>query len=177
MIGTVKKVSWAPSLGHNLLSTISLAKKGAKVFLQQIQVLSEISHHEKLFGIADIIDNQYVVRKTGYFSNSILNQEVINLVTSISIQIWHRRMGHLAYQNIFCLPKLADGIEVKGLIPQDICGDCMEERQQKIPSYEPMSQVTKYFGYLYYDLGGLYPTTRRGNEFYLDIQDGATGAY
>ena len=72
VIWTIKKVSWAPSLGHNLLSTIPLAKKGVEVLLRQIQVPSEISHHGELFGVADIIDNQYIVRTKGYFSNSNL---------------------------------------------------------------------------------------------------------
>ena len=31
---TIKKVSWAPSLGPNLLSTIPFARKGVEVFLQ-----------------------------------------------------------------------------------------------------------------------------------------------
>ena len=169
VIWMIKKVSWAPSLGHNLLSTIPLAKKGIEVFLRQIQIPSEISHHGELFGVADIIDNQYIVCTTGYFPNSTLDQEVINAVTPISIQTWHRRMGHLGYQKILRFPKVADGIEVKGPIPQDICGDCMKGRQQKIPSYEPMSQPTKYLDYLHCDLDGPYPITRRGNRFYLGI--------
>ena len=46
VVWTITKVSWAPSLGHNLLSTITipLAKNGVEVFLQQCQVPSEIHH-------------------------------------------------------------------------------------------------------------------------------------
>ena len=44
VIWTIKKVSWALSLGHNLLSTILLAKKGMKVFLRQSQVPTEFHH-------------------------------------------------------------------------------------------------------------------------------------
>lgn len=39
-----------------------------------------------------------------------------------------------------------------------------------------MSQPSKYLDYLYCNLGGLYPITRRENRFYLDIQDSVTGA-
>ncbi len=83
----IEKVSLAPSLGHNLLGSFPLAKKKVEVFLRQIPVSSEISHHGKLFGVADIIDNRYVVHTTGYFPNSTLNQKVMNPVTPISIQI------------------------------------------------------------------------------------------
>ncbi len=50
----------------------------------------------------------------------------------------------------------------------------MKSRQQRKPSYEPISQPKQYFDYLYCDLGGPYSTTRRGNRFYLGIRDGAT---
>ena len=86
-------------------------------------------------------------------------------------------MGYLGYQNILWLPKVADGIDVKGPIPREIYGNCMKEKQQRKPSFELMSQPSKYFDYLYYDLGGPYPTTQRGNRFYLGIRNSATGVY
>ncbi len=154
-----------------------LAKNGVEVLFRQVQVPSEIRHQGEHFGINDIIYNQYVVRRKGYFPNSSLCQEVINLFTSIFIQTWHRRLGHLGYQNILCLPKVADGIDVKGPIPDKICGDCMKEEQQRKPSYEPMLQPGEYLDYLHCDLGDPYPTTRKDNRFYLGVCDSATGAY
>ncbi len=75
VISTIKKVSLAPSLEHNLLSTIPLAKKRVEVFLPKVQVPIKISHHGELFGVDDIINNQYVIRTTGYFPNNSLGQE------------------------------------------------------------------------------------------------------
>ncbi len=65
---TIKKVSCTPSLGHSLLSTILLARIRVEVFLRQPHIPSGISHQGIFFGVADIMDNQYVVRTTGYFS-------------------------------------------------------------------------------------------------------------
>lgn len=87
IIWTIKKVNSTPLLKHNLLSNIFFAKKRVEVFLQQSYILSEISHHGNLFGIANIINNKYVVYITGYFLNSILDQGIINAITLISIQI------------------------------------------------------------------------------------------
>ena len=84
-------------------------------------------------------------------------------------------MGHVGYQNIFRLLKVADEIDVKGLVPGEICGDCMKGRQQKKPFYEPISQPKEYLEYLHCNLGGSYPTTQRDNWFYLGIWDGARG--
>ncbi len=113
-------------MGHNLFSTIPFARKGVEIFLRQPHIPSKISYHRILFRLADIIDNQYVVCTMDYFSNSTSDQGIINAVTPISIQTWHRRMGHLGYQNILRLPKVADEINVKGCIPSEIYGDCMK---------------------------------------------------
>ena len=124
-----------------------------------------------------MINNRYVVRTKGYFSNSSLFQEVINSVNPISIQTWHRRLNHLGYKIILRLPKVADAIDVKGSIPDEIFGDCIKGKQQRKPSYELILQHSEYLDYIQCDLGGPYPTTRRCNRFYLGVQDGATGAY
>ena len=59
---TVTNVSWAPELGHNLLSTIPLAKKGFELFLRKLGRPSELYFEGKIVGLADIIENQYIVR-------------------------------------------------------------------------------------------------------------------
>ena len=64
---TIKRVSWPPSSGKNLLSTIFLVRKGVEVFLRQLHIPSKIRHHGYFIGVVDIIDNQYVVRKTDHF--------------------------------------------------------------------------------------------------------------
>ncbi len=53
----------------------------------------------------------------------------------------------------------------------------MKRRQQRKPSYKPMSQPNKHFDHLHYDLSGPYPTNRGGNRFYLGIQNCATSEY
>lgn len=40
-----------------------------------------------------------------------------------------------------------------------------------------MSQPSKYLDYIYNDLSEPYPIIRRGNSFYLGVQNGTTGAY
>lgn len=64
---TIKKVSWTLLLGHNLLNTIPLARKEVEGFFRQPHSPLEISHQGILFGMVDIVDNQYVVCTMGYF--------------------------------------------------------------------------------------------------------------
>ena len=112
---TVTNVSWAPKLGHNLLSTIPLAKKGVEVFLRKAGQPSEIVVDDEVFGLADIIENQYVIRLA---ENP--KPATVNRVTAPTIDTWHARMGHLGYRSLLELPKLASGIEIKGPAPTEI---------------------------------------------------------
>ena len=60
-IPTITNVNWAPKLGQNLLSIILLAKKSVEMFLRKASQPSEIDVDDKVFGLADIIENQYVI--------------------------------------------------------------------------------------------------------------------
>lgn len=53
----VKKVSWAPLLGYNLLNIILFARKGVEIFFRQPHIPSETRYQGILFGVADIINN------------------------------------------------------------------------------------------------------------------------
>ena len=77
----------------------------------------------------------------------------------------------------FRLPKVADGIDVKGPIPAEICGDCMKGRQQKEPYYEPVSQPKDKLEYLQYGLRGPLCYDSKRSKFYLGIRDGWCNKY
>ena len=54
---TVTNVTLALELGHNLLSTISLAKKSFEVFLRKLGRPSELYFEGEVVGLANIIEN------------------------------------------------------------------------------------------------------------------------
>ncbi len=58
---------------------------------------SEISKHREFSELADIVDDQYVIRTTCFSPNNISEASIFNSMIPISIQTWHRRMGHLGY--------------------------------------------------------------------------------
>lgn len=51
----VTNMSWAPKLGHNLLSIILLVKKNIEIFLKKAGQPSKIVVDDKVFDLADII--------------------------------------------------------------------------------------------------------------------------
>lgn len=81
---TVTNVSWVSDLSHNLLSTIPLAKKSIEMFLKKTRQPTEIVIDEEIFGIANIIKNQYVIRL-----DKILKSATINQITAPTIETWY----------------------------------------------------------------------------------------
>ena len=133
---TIQKVSWTPALGHNLLSTILLALKGVEIHLKKSGEPSQIWYNGKLQGLADIIDRQYVLQTQP--SNIAIQMSFANTIPIVNavkptLELWHQRMRHLGYQNLLKLPQLASGIDVKGPVPDSICGPCMKKRQRRKP--------------------------------------------
>lgn len=59
---TITNVNQVLQLGHNLLKTITLAKKGIEIFLKKNGLLFEIIADNKVFELANIIENQYVIQ-------------------------------------------------------------------------------------------------------------------
>ncbi len=125
---TVTNVSWALELGHNLLSIIPLARKSNEVFLRKAGQPSEIVVDEKVFGLADIIENQYVIRLA-----ETPKPATVNRVTAPTIETWHAPMRHLGYKSLLELLNLAHGIEIRRPAPTEICSGCMKDRSQRKP--------------------------------------------
>ncbi len=119
----VTNVSWALELGHNLLSTIPLAKKGFEMFLRKLSRPSELYFEGEVVGLTDIIENQYVVKLVKDPESA-----TVNMAVSSSIKTWHAQLAHLSYKAIVQLASMALGIQLKGLLPEEICGGCMVSR-------------------------------------------------
>lgn len=164
----IKDVIWCPDLGHNLLSTLPLGRRGVEVFLRVDGRPSEFWKNDKVFGYADIIDNQYVVRGDAYQVNQA------NII--VSPQLLHQRMGHLNWQSVMQVPYHATGIEIQGKKPEEVCGGCMLGHQQKKIGHAPMPKATELFQLIHTDLSGPFPVTRQGHKYYISFLDDLSGA-
>ena len=104
---------------------------------------------------------------------------IIPIVNAIkpTFELWHQRMRHLGYQNLLKLPQLASGIDVKGLVPDSICGPCMKGRQRPKPCQIPMSCATKFLKKVHSDLYSFFPVSQSGMQSYIFFKDDATGTY
>ncbi len=142
------------------------------MFFRKAGQPSEIVIDEEVFGLADIIKNQYLIQLA-----EILKPAIINRVTALTIEIWHAQMEYLGYKSLLELPKLANGIEIKGPVPTEICSGYMKGRSQRKPSRTPMIRATEFLEEIHSDLEGPLPPTRRGEQYYISFYDNATGTY
>ena len=154
--------------------------KGVEVHLKKSCEPSQIWYNGKLQGLADIIDHQYVFRVQPSniaaqmsFANTI---PIVNAVKP-TLELWHQRMRHLGYQNLLKLPQLASGIDVKGPVPDSICGPCMKGRQRRKPCQILMSRATKFLEKVYSNLCGLFSVSQSDMRSYISFKDDATGTY
>ncbi len=90
---------------------------------------SEIVVDKEVFDLADIIENQYVIRLA-----ETRKPAIVNRVTAPTIEIWHAQMGYLGYRSLLKLPKLVNEIEIKGPAPTEICNGGIKGRSQRKPS-------------------------------------------
>ena len=98
---------------------------GIEVFLRRTGWLSEIFFEDDLVGLADMIDNHYIIRLA---RSSILKVKVLK---NPNPGIWHARLGHLSYRAIQILVSVASGMVLKSPIPSEICRGCMVGRKQR----------------------------------------------
>ena len=61
-------------LSQNLLSTILLAKKGVEVIFNKFEQLFKIVIDKDIFGLVNIIENQYVIQLAKTSKFAIFNQ-------------------------------------------------------------------------------------------------------
>ena len=86
---TVTNVNWAFELDHNQLSIIPIAKKGFQVFLRKINCPSELYFEGEVVGLANIIENQYVVRLADDPKST-----TVKMAVSLSIGQWNAKLAN-----------------------------------------------------------------------------------
>lgn len=104
-------------------------------------------------------------------TSSFLNQHTAQ---KLSLDAWHRKMGHLGPDNIRKAAGMVDGLEFadSGEVSCHACktGKAKAQHKSSIPL-----RSTERGAYLHFDLGGpITPTTKRGYKYWLIIVDDIT---
>lgn len=94
------------------------------MFLRKTEQSSEIFFEDKVVGLADIVDNQYVI----CLAKSLVLK--IKVVKNPTLDIWYAWLGYLSYGGMQKLTFVALGIELKDSLLLKICGGYMVGKQQ-----------------------------------------------
>ncbi len=127
--------------------------------------------------VANIINNQYVLRKNFNFinsssENSINESRALAKLTELRIRIWHARMRHLRYDNLI---KLQNQIDELNLMNQsksnEICESCMMSRQKRNINKTFRISVNKFLEIVHSDLRRSLSRTRSEHAYYMTFRD------
>lgn len=176
---TINNVIYCPELGVNLLSLGLIVEKG-NTFTFKGNKASILNPRGTLLLTGDIRDKLIYI-STNIKSNTTKNinssdtkqKESIN--SSISIDLWHERLGHISNKALLKLKDNTLGNAItnnKESTSIENCETCIKAKMTSKISREPSPRSTKYLAKIHVDIGGpISPRTKGGFKYYITFLD------
>ncbi|GBP42186.1 Retrovirus-related Pol polyprotein from transposon TNT 1-94 [Eumeta japonica] len=138
----VKGVLCVPKLTTNLLSVSQLVKNGNRVVFTT-NGCNIYNRNEQLVAVASLTNGVYKLRT----SESTL------ATMFISVDTWHRRLGHVNSMYLNKMPDAVSGMELekKSDISQSSCIVCCEGKQSRLPFGHAGSRSSELLGIIHSD--------------------------
>lgn len=157
---TLKDVLFIPDLTVNLISVSCLTEK-----------LFKLSFTDKT---CNFIKSGKVVlsaRKIGrvYILLTVGRANLTTSATSKDMMLWHQRLGHLNFDSLASLRKVANGIDFQVTTQKEVCEVCLKGKQSRAPFVtNPNKRVAKArLDLIHTDVVGPMPTTSLGGKRYI----------
>lgn len=157
---TLKDVIFIPDLTVNLISVSTLAEKGFKFIFDN--------------NGCDIIKNGKVVlhaRKVGriYRLQSVGSVNLTTSSTSKDMMLWHQRLGHLNFDSLASLRKVANDIDFQMTTQKQACDVCLKGKQTRAPFVTNHNKpvANSRLALIHSDVMGPMPTTSLGGKRYV----------
>jgi transposase InsO family protein len=183
---TVLGVWYIPDLNCNLLSVHSLAIDKITVYFNHIGKNSFLIQDSKIIGLIDNSDRRYMLKCTKAESIQHRVKAVrANFASAmrtagqnLSATTWHRRMGHLGFDNLIKLKQCAIGVNFEDKL-SSLCKDCVMANMTRRPRKSQTSSLSSEpFELVHMDVWGPSPTPSLGGfHYYLGIVDDFTRSY
>lgn len=162
-----------PKLRTNLLSVSKITDKGYKVVFDDHEAaIVDKQGHTKL--IAKRINNLYYVKGTSPESchNTEHESEREDTAKSRDLSsIWHRRMGHLNFQDLHSAWKngVIRGIEMSDKSQKMNCEVCIQGKMTRLSFPKESNRKTSTLELIHTDVCGPMRTSSNGGSFYFII--------
>jgi hypothetical protein len=167
---TLTNVIYTPEMSSNLLSTSIILDLGFKISMKPDQGVN-------IFKDGRLIVN--TVHEGKLYRLKIMNYTnkatIASTPREVDITVWHRCLGHMEEEYVWKLASMADGINITVGSKLDICKSCLEGKQHRQPSREPIKNSQEPLGLIHSDTSGLIdPTAIDGITNYGTFMDDAT---
>lgn len=127
----IRDVLLIPGLELNLLSVRKLEMNSFKVLFENGQ--GKILKTNKVIAVAERKNKLYELLLVGYVEAF--------LVKDSKSELWHRRLGHISYENLKKLSKIAEGIDANLGEELDKCQICIEDKQTRQLQKRPLQLI------------------------------------
>jgi histone deacetylase 1/2 len=184
----LQNVLYCPTATVKLFSVQRAAQNGAKFVFNDDSCYMYID--SDLMAVAERIDQLYVIRSSTYrqkgaalaavttSSNGNGNDSSDSASTTLDssgAQIWHRRYGHLGYQNLARLPSMVSGMDLDPNSISDlsdaVCEPCVMGKQVRLPFPSSESTSTKPLELVHMDLCGPIKESLGGKRYVATFID------
>lgn len=142
----VRDILYIPELSTNLLSVSQLVKNGCQVNFHETGC--NIYNKEKqLVATARLTNNMYKL-------NIVVGDAYVATTNSSeTLDVWHRRMGHLNYNDVKKLENCTEGVKVTNS-DSKTCIPCIEGKQTRFSFKNEGSRATSQLEVIHSDLCG-----------------------
>jgi hypothetical protein len=186
---TLNNVLHIPSAPLNLYSGYQASKKDAwlhgpsmtmRAYPDDVE-LFQLKHENDGFfinvAVHDIRDDRLM--NVAFASNAVApnavapEEEMLEATTSgTKLQLWHRRTGHLGYQNLHKMKDKVIGIEIKPSPSTPPCHVCPESKAVRTQSKTPQARAMKPYEKLHVDvIGPIKPIGFNGDRYATVLTD------
>jgi hypothetical protein len=158
---TLNNVLLVPSLSKNLLSVRAITDHDGKVIFDKHNVIIQKDNREIIQGYKN---------DRGLYTIEI-NQ---NIYEAYLVE-WHRKMGHIGFNNLRKLEKMAVGINIKKEEQEYFCEICAKAKQTRLPFKTERERASRPLQIIHTDvMGPISPKTWDGYSYVLTLLDDYT---
>ena len=161
----LQDVWYDSSAQHNLLSVKRAAEAGAHFVFNSDRCYLYMGN--ELLAVGEAKHGVYVIGSKA--ANPIL--ALAGKASQQTPQLWHRRLGHLGYDNLARLTTMVDGIGVPAAdfkaAKFEPCEPCLKGKQHRLPFPDSDTTTDRPLELLHMDLCGPMPTASLGGASYI----------
>jgi transposase InsO family protein len=135
----LKRALYVPDMGQSgLLSVRCIQAAGGIIsFGVPKKDVVSIYHGRKLMGIACLENNAYVVQTPNREAQQAKIQS-----THTTLLEWHKRLGHIGFDNVKRLVDQTAGMEIDGSRTNPVCVSCVAAKQTRKPNSSAATRTT-----------------------------------